>query len=384
MSWYYPNYNTSWRNYNYYPDNYDNKYGNISNNKDNNNDPTNYHDKNKNIDKFNRGNDNKYYYSQNDTGGIINFGNNCYLNSGLQILASSELFVNELNKYSNDKFKLLYLLKEAVYKILNKELYDPRNFLNYFREISRDFYSQSCSQNFIRTLLKSLDKQILDPNSKECIYDNIQYNPQNQPNENNKFFEFVKSNNFFKESKLLTIFSGMTKSHSQGRCNRCNNNIDEFSFSYFIDQNLYLDNIKYKCDFKRVLNENYVNFNNLILNCPFCKQEITIKEETKIIKLPEILIFTLERYQGATNNVEIMPNETLDMNPYIDKSLKSTNAFFELFAINIRLGNTKNYGHEICQVKRKGEWYEINDTIVKKINSISFFDSSYGLFYKKK
>ena len=79
-----------------------------------------------------------------------------------------------------------------------------------------------------------------------------------------------------------------------------------------------------------------------------------------------------------------MPNETLDMNPYIDKSLKSTNAFFELFAINIRLGNTKNYGHEICQVKRKGEWYEINDTIVKKINSISFFDSSYGLFYKKK
>ena len=338
MSWYYPNYNTSWRNYNYYPDNYDNKYGNISNNKDNNNDPTNYHDKNKNIDKFNRGNDNKYYYSQNDTGGIINFGNNCYLNSGLQILASSELFVNELNKYSNDKFKLLYLLKEAVYKILNKELYDPRNFLNYFREISRDFYSQSCSQNFIRTLLKSLDKQILDPNSKECIYDNIQYNPQNQPNEN----------------------------------------------SYFIDQNLYLDNIKYKCDFKRVLNENYGNFNNLILNCPFCKQEITIKEETKIIKLPEILIFTLERYQGATNNVEIMPNETLDMNPYIDKSLKSTNAFFELFAINIRLGNTKNYGHEICQVKRKGEWYEINDTIVKKINSISFFDSSYGLFYKKK
>ena len=199
-----------------------------------------------------------------------------------------------------------------------------------------------------------------------------------------KFNEFLQSNQFFTESKLLNIFSGMTKSHSIGVCDFCKNKIDEFSFSYFIDQNLYLDNIKYQCDFNKVLFENYGNNNNLILNCPICKQEITIKEETKFIKLPEILIFTLERYQGPTNNVAIIPSEFLDMSPYIDNSLKSINARYELFAINIRIGNTKNYGHEICQVKRNGIWYEINDTIGKKINSISFFDSSNGLFYKKK
>jgi len=354
---------------------------NNSNNKDNN--LINYHDNSKNIDKFNTKNDNNYYW-QNETGGIMNYGNNCYLNSGLQILASSELFVNELIKYSNDKSTLINLLKEAIYKILNKEIYDPQYFLNYFRGISKDFYSQSCSQNFIRTLLKCLDKQILDPYSRKSILDYIQYNPQNQINEYKKFIEFLQFNNYFEESKLLTIFSGMTKSHSLGVCKRCNNNIDEFSFSYFIDQNLYLDNIKYKCDLRKVLNENFGNFNNLILNCPQCKQEISIKEETKFIKLPEILIFTLERYQGPTNNVEIKPNETLDMSQYIDRSLKGTNAIYELFAINIRLGNTKNYGHEICQVKRKGQWYEINDTIGKKINSICYFNSSYGLFYKKK
>jgi ubiquitin C-terminal hydrolase len=271
----------------------------------------------------------------------------------------------------------------AIHRILIKEIYDPKNFLNYFREISGDFFSQSCSQNFIRTLLKRLDKEIVDQ-SKECMLDKIQYHPQNQNNEYKKFSEFLQSNNFFTESKLLSIFSGMTKSHSKGMCIKCHNEIEDFSFSYFIDLNLYLDSIKYKCDFNIVLYENYGKNNNLVLNCPICKQEITIKEETKFIKLPEILIFTLERYQGPTNNVEIYPSELLDMSPYLDASLKSTNAKYELFAINIRLGNTKNYGHEICQVKRNGIWYEINDTFGKKINSISNFDSSNGLFYKKK
>ena len=34
------------------------------------------------------------------------------------------------------------------------------------------------------------------------------------------------------------------------------------------------------------------------MDCPGFNEEIKIKEETKIIKLPDILIFTLERYQG--------------------------------------------------------------------------------------
>ena len=48
------------------------------------------------------------------------------------------------------------------------------------------------------------------------------------------------------------------------------------------------------------------------------------------------------------------------------------------------LMDLKNNRHELCQVKRNGQWYEINDTMVKKINSTSYFDRSYGLFYKKK
>jgi hypothetical protein len=138
-------------------------------------------------------------------------------------------------------------------------------------------------------------------------------------------------------------------------------------------------------------NLSITGYNSEYSNDPFLSKkkrynDMLITGETKIIKLPEILMFTLERNQGSTNNVEIMPNEIIDMSRFVDESLKYTNTstVFELFAISIIFGTTQNNRHEICQVKRNGQWYEINDTIVKKINSTSYFDRSYGLFYKKK
>ena len=71
------------------------------------------------------------------------------------------------------------------------------------------------------------------------------------------------------------------------------------------------------------------------------------------------------------------------MNEFIDKNVKVDSTEYELFAINIRFGSTANFGHEICQVMRNGKWYQINDSYGNKINDISYFDSSYALFYRK-
>jgi ubiquitin C-terminal hydrolase len=180
----------------------------------------------------------------------------------------------------------------------------------------------------------------------------------------------------------LKLFSGLTKSHSFGSCIYCKESIEEFSFSYFIDQNIYLDKINDKCNFKSVLSENFGNYNNLTMNCPKCDKEINIKEEIKFIKLPEILIFTLERYINKINNTLIEPDEIIDMKEYIDNSVNFGNTEYSLFAINIRFGKSNDFGHEICQVKRNGIWYEINDTgayeRIKEYNN-----NSYGLFYKR-
>ena len=316
--------------------------------------------------------------------GIINIGNNCYLNSGLQILASCELLVNELERNgSNDHYnnnKIVTLLNNAFDTLLNKGIYDPEVFMDHFCKINYDFIkgSQSCSQNFIRTVIRNIN----DCLKKTCI-GSSQYNPSNY-NEKLEYNKFIKSSNIFPESKIMSLFSGMTKCHSYGRCPRCGEKIDNYSFSYFIDQNMYLDEFEYKCKFSDVLKANIGNDNKLTMDCPKCHKEIEVKDETKYIKLPDILIFTLERYQGPTNKVSIVPNEILDMKDYIENPLNVDCTIYELFAINIRFGSTANFGHEICQVKRKGKWYQINDSYGYEIESPSNFDSSYGLFYIKK
>ena len=324
----------------------------------------------------------KYDYSgSSKICGIINLGNNCYLNSGLQILASCQELVSELNKPYNSQ-GIIFYMKDAIYTLLTKELYDPKFFMEYFCNKNSDFIrgSQCCSQNFIRTLIRNMNSDSLM--QSDSVNQNYNYKPSGK--EKYEYEKFISSNRIFPESKIQSIFSGITKSFSKGRCKKCNQTNDNYSFSYFIDQNLYLDEIDYKSNnFSDVLYSNIGGANNLSMECPNCGFELNLKEYTKFIKLPDVLIFTLERYQGITNNVEIKPNSTISLRNYIDNNLSVDCTEYELFAINIRYGSSAYFGHEICQVKRDGVWYEINDREGHKINYPLNNDCSYGLFYRK-
>lgn len=312
--------------------------------------------------------------------GIKNYGNNCYFNSGLQILASCEKFIEELKKYSCNKILTNYI-KEAIFILQNEKIYEPIEFLKYFSEINHEsFTAQSCSQNFIRNLLKKLNDELLETN-ENLVVENNQYIVPLYGDEGKKYYDFIYKNNIFPESSLISAFSGISKSHSKQTCKKCFKLIDEYSFSYFFDQNMYLDEIKHSCKFSDVLNKNFEK-NIVTMNCRYCHHEITVDEETKIIKLPEILIFTLERYQGEYNDIEIEPDEYIYMNNYLDRSVNVKGTRYELFAINIRFGKTKNYGHEICQVKRKGKWYVFNDVSGYESDQ-KYNKNSYGLFYKR-
>ena len=250
--------------------------------------------------------------------GIENFGHNCYFNSGLQILVSCESFVEELKKINNNK-PLTYYIKKAIDILINGKIYDSTFFLdffNYFSKKNSDFFAfEGCSQNFIRTLLKNLNDELIS-NNENLITKFIQYKPKNRK-ENNKYNNFLEANNIFPESRLLSLFSGINKSHSTGQCDYCGRDIEEFSFCYFIDLNIYLDKINNRCKFSEVLDKN-MNNNILTMNCPFCSKEINILDESYMIKLPEILIFTLERYQKDNNDVEIEPDNYIDMKKYVD------------------------------------------------------------------
>lgn len=59
------------------------------------------------------------------------------------------------------------------------------------------------------------------------------------------------------------------------------------------------------------------------MNCTNCQTEIKIEENSKFIKIPDILIFTLEIYKDKINNVWIEPDEITDIEKYIDDLLKN-------------------------------------------------------------
>ena len=312
--------------------------------------------------------------------GIINIRNNCYLNAGLQILSRCYPLLIELLKSNYEKDKLMKLLIESLTTLLfsKDKYYNPSKFVEYFCKRNKEFKEgqQNCSQDFIRTILRNINETF----EKNIPYE---YYPDNQK-EFNEFTKFIYENKISPETKAYSIFSGLLKIHLSGKCFNCGSIINEYSFSNFVDQTIYLDTINKKCKFSEVLMKNIGQENKAIMKCSKCKQRINLKSVSKFMKIPEIFIFTLERYL-VRNTVPIEPDEFINLYDYVDKSYNNVDkndCLYELFAINIRIGRDLSFGHEICQIKQKNNWYTIDDGNFYPRKK-EFNEYSYGLFYRK-
>lgn len=314
--------------------------------------------------------------------GIKNYGYNCYINSGIQILARCENLIKELNNYQGNN-QLIVLLKKAFDSILNQDFYDPIQFIKEYLSYNNELeYSQNCSQSFIRKLIHNINREFLKYNPSNIT---LKYNTS-KIKENGEYIAFknYKDNeNILNQSKAFCLFSVISKSFINQKCCLCSKDILQYSYNQFIDHNLYLDEFKNKdkISFLEILKINLGKSIDLNMKCPFCRKEIKVKETTRIVKLPDILIFTLERYINGINDIRIINSIKIDMKDYIDDTVKEHyKTIYKLFAINIRYGN--HYGHQICQIISDNNAYEINDTSIQIINNLEE-RNSYGLFYKR-
>ena len=311
--------------------------------------------------------------------GIMNAYNNCYINAALQIFSRCYSLIIELFKCNYKEDELIELFLNSMMKLLfdKDKYYNPKEFIECFCKKNKDFNfgKQNCSQNFIRTLLKNIN-DVLEKNV------NNKYFPKDQK-EKEAYNKFIEVNKIYPESKPYSIFSGIIKNKIKGKCSFCGEEICNYSFSNFVDQNLYLNSFSKETDLLEVLKKNIGNKNNAKMKCPYCKKKISLESILKFIKIPEIFIFTLERYLER-NKVPIIPNEQINIFDFIDKScsIDKKECNYELFAINIRIGNDLSSGHEICQIKEKNTWYTINDIEAYPKNK-EFNEYSYGLFYRK-
>jgi ubiquitin C-terminal hydrolase len=312
--------------------------------------------------------------------GLINIGNNCYLNAGLQILSRCYPLVKVLLESNYQEDKLMKLFVEAMVTLLfNKDkIYDPTEFIKCFCERNEDFTpgKPQCSQDFIRTILRNIN---------EIYENNIRFEDYcpNTTEENNAYKKFISQNKIISESKAYSIFSGILKITITGICNNCGKEFKNYSFNNFVDQIIYLDSFNKKCKFSEVLAKNIGQENKVSMNCPKCDEKIKCKSVSKFIKIPEIFIFTLERFL-VRKTVPVVPDEDIDISDLIDETYigNKKNAKYKLFAVNIRIGKDLSFGHEICQIRQKNNWYTINDGDYYPIQK-DYNEYSYGLFYRK-
>ena len=87
--------------------------------------------------------------------------------------------------------------------ILNRKIYNPLKFINCFCKLNSNFVkgSQCCSQNFIKTIIKNINKVCVEK-KYELVYENEQYHSQIEP----EYEKFIKSSKAFPESKLMFIW----------------------------------------------------------------------------------------------------------------------------------------------------------------------------------
>ena len=115
------------------------------------------------------------------------------------------------------------------------------------------------------------------------------------------------------------------------------------------------------------------------IKCDKCNRMNNIPKKTTIIKLPDILIFTLNRtsneYENSNKKVKIMPDKEIDMKKYIDNALIDKYTKYKLFAMVLKENNDANFRY-ISEININKK-FNIND------DDKNYLYNSYGLFYRR-
>ena len=363
---------------------------------------SNSHLNNVNSYQYNNNNNNNIDYSNNITSsdlsliptckkGLLNLGNTCFMNTGIQILIHNSAFLNDFissninsnpSSISNSFYSLLKNYNGNNYSSL-------KTFHNLFQNKHREFsnYNQNDCLEFIRIFLEDLNQEL----NKITIKPKYFELKQNNKNKNILFNEF--NNNFKSREDSIIIDNFYGTFINSYICKNCK--YQSFSFQKFLDipllfnnntNNLsYFDYIKIEDLIKNNFNNEEILFDFPCEN-PNCKKKTYHLKETKLCHLPKILILSLQRMRKLRNkiNSKVYFNENLNLNNYIDYEIcNNQNCQYQLFAIANHKGSI-DFGHYFAYIKINGNWFEFNDNNPVTTCYIENPSSNaYILFYSK-
>jgi len=329
---------------------------------------------------------NNEFYQINQLYGFINNGNNCYLNSSLQLLTRiKELRENILNfkleKICIDtitKGKICIEFQNIIQNIINgKKNLDPKKLKKVMGEIDERYKdnNQEDANEFISNFLDGLLDEIGDKNNLP--------EPLNIKNESdraayNKFYKRfykIKGNSF-----LLDLFYSIIK--TQKVCQSCGK-VNSIKFNAY-----NIIELPIKCLAKRGndikfedIIDNYLKKNeNINGECKFCGRN-NIYEKINIYSLPKYIIL----YFGRTIDNYYIDNQIIYPSKYPFESFINNDTDFNLECVIEHSGGA-HYGHytSLCPIDSINRWYKFSDTSFDENLSGYHGSNAIILLYKKK
>ena len=287
--------------------------------------------------------------------GFYNLGNTCFLNSSLQIIIHTPLFIENFikdiltirpanNTLAYSFFNLIMNIKSS-----DKNVFSPRNLITKFLEKCNLFYlgEQSDSQRFYRNFMTILDKELGSSNT--CIKQTFEG-------------KFVYINHFNCQDKF---------------CKGHNSNTVEQNF-----YDIFLSVPERDCSIKELIDQTYRSQSIKSNQKCKCKNNFNLTREIKICP---------NKYFGINLQRGKISNRTLKSTEIKINDFSGNNQYYEPYAMNFHYG-TMDYGHYYSFIKinsdfnnySKFKWYCFNDDKFNIVECPKNSREIINVFYKLK
>ena len=338
-------------------------------------------EKEKEINDFNKYN--KIY-------GFNNDGNNCYLNSSLQLLTrikdlKNEVFNFQENYQDNDtQGRLIIEFRNILKKIENSTndnlIINPARLKSIMGNVDERYnsYGQEDSNEFIANFINAILSETANKEIKVKKL-NIVNELEKRPYENlyKKFYQ-RKGNSF-----ILNLFYGITKLTKY--CKKCGTiNSIKFNVYNMLEFPLYSLAKKYK-NKDLTLNDLYNKYIEEIKNdgtCNNCNED-ELYSKTTIYTLPKYLMICLQR---TCDNEYFCNNVLYPKNINLKSEFDNNKSSYTLECVIEHSGGI-SYGHYTALApvdKDNNIWYRFSDSYCNKFKTDFQSNNAFILLYKLK